>query len=144
MMPVIERFKSLYSDLTLITPSDLEKVYTDDVFFVDPIDSHTGIEEVKAYFSRLSTEAESCRFDIHVIAGCEKNAESLSYLVNWTMYLVLRSSGKTIVLPGTTQLKVRDDKVCYHRDYYDLGTMVYEHVPVLGWIIKKIKAKLSS
>ncbi|WP_218313136.1 nuclear transport factor 2 family protein [Alteromonas antoniana] len=143
-MPVIERFKSLYSDLTLITPADLEKVYSDDVFFVDPIDSHQGIEEVKTYFSKLTEEAESCRFDIDVIAKCEKNEEGLHFLVNWTMHLVLRSSGKYIELPGTTQLKVHNDKICYHRDFYDLGTMVYEHIPVLGWIVKKIKAKLSS
>ncbi len=143
-MHVIERFKSLYSDLTLITPTDLEKVYSDDIFFVDPIDSHQGIEKVKDYFSKLTEEAESCRFNIDVIVKCEDNDEGLHFLVNWTMHLILRNSGKRIELPGTTQLKVHDDKICYHRDYYDLGTMVYEHIPVLGWIVKKIKAKLSS
>ena len=128
----------------MITPMALEKVYSDDVFFVDPIDSHQGIDEVKAYFSKLSDQAQSCRFDIHVVAKCEDNHENLDFLVNWTMHLDLKGSSKTIILPGTTQLKVRDDKICYHKDYYDLGTMVYEHIPVLGWIIRKIKAKLSS
>ncbi len=143
-MSVLEHFQSLYSHLTMVTPEDLEKVYSTDVFFEDPIDVHRGIEEVKAYFSRLTKEATRCEFDIHVIARCEKNSDNLDYLVNWTMHLTLNRSDKVIVLPGTTQLKVRDDKICYHKDYYDLGTMVYEHIPVLGWIVKKIKAKLSS
>ncbi len=30
-----------------------------------------------------------------------------------------------------------------HKDYYDLGEMVYEHVPILGFIIRKIKGKLA-
>ncbi len=41
------------------------------------------------------------------------------------------------------QLGVSDDSIIYHKDYYDLGEMVYEHVPILGFVIKKIKGKLA-
>lgn len=143
-MSVIEKFRSLYSDLTKITAAELGMVYSEDVYFEDPIALHQGLDDVTSYFSRLTDSAESCRFDIHFIAACEENSENIDYVANWTMHLVLSGSNKHIVLPGTTQLKIRDDKVCYHKDYYDLGTMVYEHIPVLGWIIKKVKAKLAS
>jgi hypothetical protein len=59
------------------------------------------------------------------------------------MTLVLKDNAKKITLDGTTQLGVDGDIIIYHKDYYDLGEMVYEHVPILGFIIKKIKGKLA-
>ncbi|WHI49643.1 hypothetical protein P3339_14310 [Microbulbifer sp. MLAF003] len=34
------------------------------------------------------------------------------------------------------------DKVFYHEDFYDMGAMVYEQVPLLGSLIRKIKSRL--
>ena len=59
------------------------------------------------------------------------------------MTLVLKRSTNVITLDGTTQLKVEDEKIIYHKDYYDLGEMVYEHIPLLGSIIKMIKRRLA-
>jgi hypothetical protein len=59
------------------------------------------------------------------------------------MTLTLKGSDKVITLDGTTQLGVKDDIIVYHKDYYDLGEMVYEHVPLLGFVIKKIKGRLA-
>jgi hypothetical protein len=53
------------------------------------------------------------------------------------MTLTLKDSDKQITLDGTTQLGVSDDSIIYHKDYYDLGEMVYEHVPILGFVVKK-------
>ncbi len=33
-------------------------------------------------------------------------------------------------------------KICHHRDYYDLGALLYERIPVLGKLIRSIKARL--
>jgi len=37
----------------------------------------------------------------------------------------------------------KDDIIVYHKDYYDLGEMVYEHIPLLGFFVKKIKKRLA-
>ena len=47
-----------------------------------------------------------------------------------------------IVVEGTTHVRYRDDKVCYHRDYFDGADLVYEHVPVLGSLIRTIRKKV--
>jgi hypothetical protein len=39
--------------------------------------------------------------------------------------------------PPTAQIKI-----CYHRDYYDLGALLYERIPILGSLIRSIKARL--
>jgi hypothetical protein len=39
---------------------------------------------------------------------------------------------------------VRNNRIYYPRDYFDLGAFVYENVPMLGSIIKRIKQRLAS
>lgn len=148
-MNVIERFCKIYTDLCQVSPDDLATIYGDDITFIDPITTHRGLVDVQHYFSNLLTQAQSCEFNIATIAACSNlhgsdNAASFTHVVNWTMTLTLKKGQKVITLDGTTQLNVENDIITYHKDYYDLGEMVYEHVPVLGFVIKKIKKSMSS
>jgi limonene-1,2-epoxide hydrolase len=51
--------------------------------------------------------------------------------------------GKPITVDGITMLKLENDKITFQRDYYDLGQMVYENIPLLGIIIKKIRRSMA-
>lgn len=143
-MPLIDSFCSKFRDLTNTSSKDLAQIYTADVEFIDPIDHHRGLSEVQAYFAKLTKHAHACEFDIHCVAPCEDNAGDISYVLTWTMTLTLKKGNRVIKTQGTTLLKQNDNGFYYHRDYYDLGEMVYEHIPVLGWVIAKIKRKLRS
>ena len=35
-------------------------------------------------------------------------------------------------------------KVCQHRDYFDLGAMLYEQLPLLGPVVRTIKMRLGA
>ncbi|AXT39793.1 nuclear transport factor 2 family protein [Alteromonas sp. BL110] len=146
-MDVIKRFCKIYTDICQISPDDLEDIYASNIKFIDPITTHTGIDEVKSYFSNLLTQAETCKFDIADVFQCSlqnnQSQSQVTHVVNWTMTLELKNSTKRVTLDGTTQLGVDGDIITYHKDYYDLGEMVYEHVPILGFIIKMIKGKLA-
>ncbi|WP_338518121.1 nuclear transport factor 2 family protein [Alteromonas gracilis] len=143
-MNVISRFCKIYTDICQISPDDLATIYADNVLFIDPITTHHGLNEVKDYFDNLLIQAKSCKFDIAHVLCCESNDSKVTHVVNWTMALTLNKGDKLITLDGTTQLGVKDDIIVYHKDYYDVGEMVYEHVPLLGFVIKKIKGRLAS
>jgi hypothetical protein len=148
-MNVIERFCKIYTDLCKVSSDDLATIYGRDVVFIDPITTHKGLADVQHYFSNLLTQAQSCSFDIATIVACSNvhsssSETSFTHVANWTMTLTLKKGRKVITLDGTTQLKVENDIITYHKDYYDLGEMVYEHIPVLGFVIKKIKKSMSS
>ena len=66
--------------------------------------------------------------------------------LTWTMTLEhpKLQKGKTICVNGVSHLKFRDGQVIYHRDYFDLGEMLYENLPLLGSVIKAIKQRLGS
>jgi len=142
-MDVITRFRHTYRDLCQVEPDALNKLYTDDVVFIDPITTHRGLPQVQEYFSNLLVHANSCEFDISDILECKSKTSQITHVANWTMTLVLKQKNKIITLDGTTQLSVKNDLIVYHKDYYDVGEMVYEHIPLLGFVIKRIKRKLA-
>ncbi len=143
-MTVIDKFCHLYRDLVAFDISDLGKIYAQNIVFEDPVATHTGLRSVEQYFEKLLVSAKQCDFAIHNVISCESNTENIDYVVTWTMDLVLDGQSRHIKLDGITQLKITDDLIVYHRDYYDLGQMVYEHVPVVGWLVKKIKQRLGA
>lgn len=142
-MNVIDRFCHIYSDITQFSPDDLATIYGRDVVFIDPITTHKGIDDVKRYFENLLGQAQSCKFDISAILPTTDNDSGVTHCVSWTMHLTLKTGNKYINVDGITQLKVVDDIIVYHKDYYDLGEMVYEHIPLLGYFVKKIKTRLA-
>ena len=149
-MTVITRFRELYKDLANVKPQDLERVYHEKIVFDDPVTTHSGLVDVKRYFANLLENATSCKFTIHQILDCDKNNEqhsdSIDHVVIWTMESSSKvlKKGKTLRLDGTTMLRIEDDLIVYHRDYYDLGQMIYEHIPILSFVIKAIKKRLSA
>jgi len=51
-------------------------------------------------------------------------------------------AGETIRIEGASYLKTRNGKIYYHRDYFDMGAMLYEHLPVMGRVIHHLKERL--
>lgn len=150
-MDAIKKFESFYVDLESMKVEELADIYSNDVIFVDPIAAHSGITAVKTYFTKLLRNAKNCTFTIHSIdktAPLDSEVQSgitlLSYLVTWKMTYTTPgiNKGNPISVDGITQLRISDNKITFHRDYYDLGQMVYENIPLLGRIIKRIKRKL--
>ncbi|WP_412971124.1 nuclear transport factor 2 family protein [Glaciecola sp. MF2-115] len=150
-MNVITKFESFYTDLASMKVEELSDIYSDDVVFIDPIAHHLGISSVKQYFGKLLLDAQYCTFSIHSIDAMkssdkdpERSSDSSKFIVCWKMTFTSPriNKGKPIDVDGITELKTKDNKIYYHRDYYDLGQMVYENVPLLGRIIKSIKRKL--
>lgn len=155
-MNAIQKFKSFYTDLTSMQVDELSDLYSTNVIFIDPIASHSGIAAVENYFSKLLHNAKHCTFTIHdiqkttVFASSEEQNQtddksmSEHYTVTWQMSFTSSkiNKGQAIHVDGITQLKIENNKISFHRDYYDLGQMVYENVPLLGRIIKRIKRAL--
>ena len=144
-MTGLTRFCELYKDLASIELNDLDSVYHENIVFHDPVTKHEGLLDVKEYFANLLQNATSCKFTIHQILNCASSSEEIDHVVLWTMESESKviKKGQTLRLDGTTMLKIQDDHIIYHKDYYDLGQMVYEHIPVLGFIIKSIKKRLA-
>jgi hypothetical protein len=53
------------------------------------------------------------------------------------------NGGKPVQVRGVTLIRFTD-RIYYHEDFFDLGAMLYQHVPVLGSVIRYLNNRLSA
>ncbi len=136
----MEKFLKMYKELSSENLHLLEDVYSQDIQFIDPAHEISGLEHLTEYFSVLYQNVNSIDFEFMDVV----RQDSSCYL-RWDMTFRHKSlaRGRAIVVSGSTYLQLNDkEKVCYHRDYFDLGAMLYEHLPLLGRLLGTIKGRL--
>jgi hypothetical protein len=115
--------------------------YHPQAHFTDPIGEHTGVADIKKYYQGIYGPVTDIRFEFKtpLVAGQELAQE-------WSMFFKSSklNGGKEIVVHGLSKIKFDSEthQAIEHRDYFDVGEMVYEHVTVLGMIVRWIKGKL--
>ena len=133
---VCELFANLNSQQ--VTRANFARAYRSDIVFTDPLHVINGLDALVDYTESLYTNVDSCRFEFERIL--ERTGEAT---LIWKMHLVhpKLNSGNLVVVPGVTHV-LFDDRIYYHRDYFDAGAMLYEQLPVLKQVIGWLKARL--
>ncbi len=141
-MPLwLSNFVKIYQTLSTDNLELLETIYHNEVTFIDPIHELKGFDNLFQYFQDLYENLVSCDFVISNVIAQEDQAA-----IYWTMSYQhpKLNKGNVINVTGSSYIKGHEDKVIYHRDYLDLGSMLYEQLPVLGKLIKLIKNKAAN
>ncbi len=137
---IIPRIMDFYSNFSRDSIPQIDDLYTRDVEFIDPIHRLEGSLALKAYFKSLASnmQAYEMRY-IDKLQGVD------SACLSWEMSFIhpRLNSGKPVLVRGLSLLKFTN-KVFYHEDCYDLGALIYEHVPVLGAATRFLKQRLGS
>lgn len=138
----LARFVALYQQLDRQQLHRLSEVYADEVIFIDPAHRIEGLAALSDYFAALYQRLAYCRF----VITCQQQQGRQAWL-GWTMTFShprLRS-GNPVTVEGATRLELDEEgKVCLHRDYFDLGAMLYEQLPLLGSLVRTIKGRLGA
>lgn len=140
MSQIVNKFCDYYQDLTLDGLRQLNQIYSKDALFIDPLHSIRGLNTISDYFEKLVANINYCRFRINDVIEDENRA-----FITWVMEFShpKLNNGRKIELPGSSHLKF-NYLIFYHRDYYDLGHMVYEQIPLLKILIRAIKKRMVS
>ncbi|GEA49927.1 MULTISPECIES: nuclear transport factor 2 family protein [Vibrio] len=135
----IDTVADVYQSLSKDTLHSLTRIYHQDVIFEDSAHKLNGWAELSSYFDNLYQNVIDCRFDI-----LSKHQAGDAGFIIWTMRLrhPKLKGGSEVAVQGISHLEFRDGKVIHHRDYFDMGEMLYENLPVLGSVIKTIKKRL--
>ncbi|KNC67824.1 nuclear transport factor 2 family protein [Pseudoalteromonas ardens] len=136
----LDNFVRIYNKLDRDTLHLLAEIYHPDIQFSDPLHGINGLTNLSTYFSDMYSNVISCQFDIH--HSLSQGDQAALY---WTMrYRHNRlGKGQEICVEGHSYLKVQDGKVIMHRDYFDAGSLLYEHIPLMGMGIRWLKARVS-
>lgn len=136
------RFIGLYQQLDKQQLHRLPEVYAEQVVFTDPAHCIEGLAALGDYFAALYQRLAYCRFVI-----TSQQQQGLQAWLGWTMTFShprLRG-GEPVTVEGATRLEFDEaGKVCQHRDYFDLGAMLYEQLPLLGPVVRAIKMRLGA
>ncbi|MHC8328880.1 nuclear transport factor 2 family protein [Pseudomonas sp. LB3P93] len=139
MSDFLRHFARQFAQLDKDNLQRLGELYTEDVRFTDPLHEVQGLGQLRNYFAELYANVSELRFDFH---GFDQTGEGEGYL-RWVMsYRHPRlSGGQLIRVDGCSHLRWRDKVYC-HRDYFDAGALLYEHLPVLGRAIAWLKRRM--
>lgn len=118
----------------------LNDFYSQDIVFQDPLHKVEGFSSLQNYYAKIYKNVQSIRFDFQKFVS--QDDEVVGF---WTMSLKAKglNQGALFEVQGVSVFIFNsENKVKYHRDYLDLGEMVYEKIFGLGFVIKKIKTLL--
>ena len=136
-----EKIVRVFNGLGPDTMPLLHEFYAPDVVFEDPLGRIHGRDNLHAYYENMYKTVQEIRFDFS-----SSVVQDDTHVVVWTMRLKARglNRGQEVVLDGNSVLRFgADDKVIFHRDYFDMGAFVYQHVPVLLWLVAKVNQRLA-
>ena len=140
MSDFLHRFATEFAALDASNLARLGQLYSDDVLFRDPLHEVRGLPALQRYFAEMYANVGRLDFDFH---SFDQVCDGEGYL-RWTMHFRhprLRG-GAPISVDGCSHL-LWWDKVYQHRDYFDAGAMLYEHLPVMGGVIAWLKRRLA-
>lgn len=137
-LDLTENFKSLYRNASKVSLDDLQQVYSPQIVFTDPLHRIEGIVKLGEYFDRMYSNVYSCKFDyLEEITGdgCAS--------IKWDMRLrhPKLNGSREVVVRGATFVEF-DELIFKHEDIFDVGALLYENVPLLGFPVKYLKNRL--
>ncbi|MBD8163106.1 nuclear transport factor 2 family protein [Erwinia persicina] len=135
----LQQLVTFYQTLDSERLSMLAEIYHPEVRLSDPVGEHQSLAVVEQYFASLLKNMRYCRFVVTLTREFDSDA-----LLLWRMEYAHPSlqGGADQTLEGSSYLQFREGKVVFQRDYYDMGAMLYEKLPLLGSVIGLVKKRL--
>ena len=142
MKDKVNDLKSFYSNWDVGSMDRLDSIYDENIVFEDPYHCVTGIKGLKRYFRKTMQGVNHCKFEFvdDVVAD---NKACLMWVMTYSHPRV--SGGKSLSLNGSSWVVLNrsSQKIGKHKDYYDTAEMIFDHIPVVGWVTKRLKAGLA-
>lgn len=138
---LISDFLKLYNQLDKSNLELLAHVYGDNIVFEDPLHKIEGLPALTDYFANMYENLNQGQFDIHT--SFEQNNKASVYWVMTFSHKKIKQ-GQPLQVSGNTYLEFENGKVIYHRDYFDAGEMIYQHLPVFSTVINLIKRRTAA
>ena len=137
----IERFQNLLSDFKAPDFGQrISEVYAEEVFFNDTIKTVHGVEDVQEY---LTATGEA--IDRGTVEFLDLVSDNGNYYFRWTMTIRFKRFARGQDKRSVGMTHVRFDsagKVVLHQDFWDSAGGLFEHVPALGWMLRRAKKGL--
>lgn len=138
----LDRFRRFFADFSPTKVTRLiDDTYAEDVWFNDTLKTVRGRSALREYLAHSAAAVQSCRVQVHEVIP----NGSGDYYVRWSMTIRFKRFKTDRDTHTIGMSHIRFDpagRVVLHQDYWDSTQGLFEHIPVLGWLIGRIKARL--
>ena len=116
----------------------IEKLAEPNMRFKDPFNDVQGIDAVERIFEHMFENTKDPKFEVEDYAwGKDGRTAYLKWVFRYEF------SGKARHIVGMSEVMFSNQsKVMSHIDHWDAGEQFYEHIPLLGRLIRFVKSKL--
>lgn len=132
-----QKFAALYADLS---PANVQGrvrgTYAPDAWFNDTIATKVGVEAIEAYLLRTAQDTSEVQAVIDDVA-----VSGADCYVRWTMTVRTPNlaGGRPVITSGLSQLRFDEEgRIVLHQDYWNPATGIYQHLPVIGPVLRYI------
>jgi steroid delta-isomerase len=138
MNPHHDRYRRFLETLTPQTLGQLAEYVTADVRFKDPFNDVHGPDAMTAVFRHMFETVRNIRFAVTHMSG---NGDVC--LMAWRFEGEI--GGKAWAFEGASVITFSSDgRVAEHIDHWDAARDFYERLPLIGWLLAKIRGRLAT
>lgn len=136
MMKGLDRYCDYLQGLTPETVGELGKLVAPNVHFKDPFNDVRGAVAMHAIFVDMFEHVQDLGFHIH-----HRMEDGRAAVIVWT--LTGRIMDRDWAVDGASVLKFDDDgRLTEHVDHWDAAAGLYEKMPAIGWVVRRIRKRL--
>jgi len=136
----LERYGEFFAGLQPADLDRLDAVFVETARFRDPFNEVEGLAGIRAVFEHMYANCAAARFEVLETVG----EGSVGYL-RWRMHFRLkRDRHDRRPIEGVSRVVLAEDgRVREHIDYWDAAGELYTQFPVLGGLMRWLRARLS-
>jgi steroid Delta-isomerase len=131
---IVERFETLRPD----DAAALAGLYSADARFKDPFNEVQGHAAIVRIFEHMFASLDAPRFVIldAVVQGDQ-------CFLRWDFHFRMKrfARGEQLIRGGSHLRLAADGRISEHRDYWDAAEELYEKLPLLGGLMRWLKAR---
>lgn len=138
----IARFRRFFSDFTpQKVESLLGETYASALYFNDTLKEIRDRDTLRHYLKDSAAAVESCSVAIDDVTRTDAG----DYYFRWRMRIRFKrfARGRDTESIGVSHIRFdAHGCVVFHQDFWNAADGLFQYVPVLGWMIRKIKQRL--
>lgn len=135
----IQGLVDFYETMSPTSIARLDRYYAPDAHFIDPFNDVSGLPAIRRIFEHMFTQVADPSFEvIDVIAGPDR------CVLIWLFRFGAPGSTRHCIQGASHVRWDAQDRVIAHRDYWDPARELYERIPLLGWLMRGLRRRLSA
>lgn len=130
-------YLALFASLTPDRLDAFDALTTEDVRLCDPFSDVAGRAGLKRVLAKMFSDVAAPRFVILAVAG-----EGATWYVRWR-FEAKTGKGGAFTIDGVSEIVLAPcGRIAQHMDFWDAGRNVYERLPILGGLIRRIRRRI--